>query len=67
MFKQAVKALLQGGAGAIQPRGIGLLTGLMALLVWALVVFGKYHGNPTGLARIGDQLPLSPGSRAPIW
>jgi hypothetical protein len=24
------------------------------------VVFGKYGGNPTGLARIGDQLPLSP-------
>ena len=43
-----------------RPVAIGLLTGLMALLVWALVVFGKYHGNPTGLARIGDQLPLSP-------
>ena len=43
-----------------RPAAIGLLTGLMALLVWALVVFGKYQGNPTGLARIGDQLPLSP-------
>ena len=60
VFKQAVKALLQGGSGAIQPRAVGLLTGLIALLVWALVVFGKYGGNPTGLARIGDQLPLSP-------
>jgi len=60
VFKQAIKALLRGGSGAIQPRSIGLLTGLIALLVWALVVFGKYHGNPTGLARIGDQLPLSP-------
>jgi len=43
-----------------RPAAIGLLTGLIALLVWALVVFGKYGGNPTGLARIGDQLPLSP-------
>jgi len=60
VFKQAVKALLQGGPGAIQPRAVGLLSGLIALLVWALVVFGKYGGNPTGLARIGDQLPLSP-------
>jgi hypothetical protein len=60
VFKQTVKTLLQGGSGAIQPRAVGLLTGLMALLVWALVVFGKYGGNPTGLARIGDQLPLSP-------
>jgi len=60
VFKQAVKALLQGGSGAIQPRAVGLLTGLIVLLVWALVVFGKYGGNPTGLARIGDQLPLSP-------
>ena len=43
-----------------RPVTVGLLTGLTALLVWALVVFGKYGGNPTGLARIGDQLPLSP-------
>jgi hypothetical protein len=43
-----------------RPAAIGLLTGFIALLVWALVVFGKYQGNPTGLARIGDQLPLSP-------
>lgn len=42
------------------PALMGLLTGLVALLVWALVVYGKYGGNPTGLARIGDQLPLSP-------
>lgn len=42
------------------PVAVGLLTGLIALMVWALVVFGKYGGNPTGLARIGDQLPLSP-------
>jgi len=60
VFKQIVKTLLQGGSGAIQPRAVGLLSGLIALLVWALVVFGKYGGNPTGLARIGDQLPLSP-------
>ena len=47
-------------AACRRPVAIGLLTGLIALLVWALVVFGKYGGNPTGLARIGDQLPLSP-------
>ena len=47
-------------AASRRPVAIGLLTGLIALLVWALVVFGKYGGNPTGLARIGDQLPLSP-------
>ena len=58
--KAALKGLVQGGEQAIQPRGVGLLAGLVALLVWALVVFGKYGGNPTGLARIGDQMPLSP-------
>ena len=47
-------------AACRRPFAIGLLTGSIALLVWALVVFGKYGGNPTGLARIGDQLPLSP-------
>ena len=47
-------------AASRRPVAVGLLTGLIALLVWALVVFGKYGGNPTGLARIGDQLPLSP-------
>lgn len=47
-------------AASRRPVAVGLLSGLIALLVWALVVFGKYGGNPTGLARIGDQLPLSP-------
>lgn len=59
-LKAGLKRLLQGGEQAIRPRGVGLLAGLVALLVWALVVFGKYGGNPTGLARIGDQMPLSP-------
>ena len=58
--KAAVKRLLQGGEQAIRPRGVGVLAGLVALLVWAFVVFGKYGGNPTGLARIGDQMLLSP-------
>jgi glycosyltransferase involved in cell wall biosynthesis len=58
--KAAMKRLVQGGEEAIQPRGVGLLAGVVALLVWALVVFGKYGGNPTGLARIGDQMTLSP-------
>ena len=55
LFKEPKQAPLSR-----RPAAIGLLTGLIALLVWALVVFGKYQGNPTGLARIGDQLPLSP-------
>ena len=59
-LKAGLKRMLQGGEQAISPRGVGLLAGLMALLVWSLVVFGKYGGNPTGLARIGDQMPLSP-------
>ncbi|MEI6828782.1 MAG: hypothetical protein WCK64_02875 [Synechococcaceae cyanobacterium ELA445] len=42
------------------PASVGLLAGVLAFLVWFLVVFGKYQGNPTGLARIGDQLPVSP-------
>ena len=46
--------------GGIAPAIVGLGAALVALLVWALVVFGKYGGNPSGLARIGDQLPLSP-------
>lgn len=46
--------------GRRRPASVGLLVGMLALLVWALMVFGKYHGNPTGLARIGDQLPMSP-------
>lgn len=59
-LKAGLKRLLQGGEHAIGPRGVGLLAGLVALLVWAFVVFGKYGGNPTGLARIGDQMSLSP-------
>ena len=58
--KAGSKRLAQGGEQAIQPKGVGLLAGFAALLVWALVVFGKYGGNPSGLARIGDQMPLSP-------
>ena len=59
-LKAGLKRLVQGGDHAITPRGVGALAALLALLVWALVVFGKYGGNPTGLARIGDQIPLSP-------
>ena len=59
-LKAGLKRLVQGGEQAIRPRGVGVLAALLALLVWALVVFGKYGGNPTGLARIGDRMPLSP-------
>lgn len=34
--------------------------GLFSLLLWSLVIVCKYGGNPTGLARIGDQMPLAP-------
>jgi hypothetical protein len=33
---------------------------LFSLLLWSLVIVCKYGGNPTGLARIGDQMPLAP-------
>ena len=46
----------------ILPRSlrVGLIALCAAFLIWALAVFGKYGGNPTGLARIGDQMTLSP-------
>lgn len=59
-LKAWLKRRVQGDERAIRPRGVALLAGLVALLVWALVVFGKYGGNPTGLARIGDQMARSP-------
>ena len=58
--KARIKLLVQGRESAMGPRGVGLLAALVALLLGLLLVFGKYGGNPTGLARIGDQLPLSP-------
>ena len=54
------KAWLKGGQASIGPLAVGLLSALVALVIWAAVVFGKYGGNPTGLARIGDQMALSP-------
>jgi glycosyltransferase involved in cell wall biosynthesis len=54
------KAWLKGGQASIGPFAVGLLSTLVALLIWAAAVFGKYGGNPTGLARIGDQMALSP-------
>jgi glycosyltransferase involved in cell wall biosynthesis len=59
-LKSSLKRVLQGGEQVVGPRVAGLLAGSLALLFWAGLVFGKYGGNPTGLARIGDQLPLSP-------
>lgn len=53
-------ASIATGQRCPRPVVLGLATGLVALLIWALVVFGKYGGNPSGLARIGDQIPLSP-------
>ena len=54
------KAWVKGGRASIGPLAVGLFSALVALLIWAAVVFGKYGGNPTGLARIGDQMALSP-------
>jgi hypothetical protein len=59
VLKALLKRGLQGG-GALGPRGIGAMAGLAALLVWALLVFGKFSGNPTGLARIGEGFAANP-------
>ena len=58
-LKRLIKGGLQGG-GELRPRGIAVLAGLAALLVWAGLVFGKFGGNPTGLARIGERFPANP-------
>jgi len=58
-LKRLIKAGLQGG-GELRPQGVAVIAGLVALLMWALLVFGKFAGNPTGLARIGDQFPANP-------
>ena len=60
VLKSGVKQLVQGSSRAITPVGVGLLSTLAALTVMLLVVVAKYGGNPTGLARVGDQFPLSP-------
>jgi hypothetical protein len=59
VLKALLKRGLQGG-GTLGPRGIGALAGLAALLVWAGLVFGKFGGNPTGLARIGERFAANP-------
>ena len=58
-LKRLIKAGLQGG-GELKPRGVAVIAGLVTLLVWALLVFGKFGGNPTGLARIGEQFAANP-------
>jgi hypothetical protein len=58
-LKAVLKRWLQGG-GALGPRGIAAIAALVALLMWALLVFGKFGGNPTGLARIGERFPANP-------
>ena len=59
VLKALLKRGLQGG-GELGPRGIGALAGLVALVMWALLVFGKFGGNPTGLARIGERFAANP-------
>ena len=59
VLKALLKRGLQGG-GELGPLGIGALAGLAALLLWALLVFGKFGGNPTGLARIGERFAANP-------
>ena len=58
-FKQSLKKLI-GGWWELKPFGVAVVSGLLALLVWALLVFGKFGGNPTGLARIGEQFAVNP-------
>ncbi len=60
VLKSGVKGVVQGSSRAITPVGVGVLSTLAALVVMLLLVFGKYGGNPTGFARVGDQFPLSP-------
>ena len=60
VFKSGVKQLAQGSNRAVTPLGVGLLSTLAALTLMLLVVFGKYGGNPTGLARVGERFPVSP-------
>jgi glycosyltransferase involved in cell wall biosynthesis len=58
-FKALLKRFLQGG-GEFRPFGVGMAAAFMALIVWFALVFGKFDGNPTGLARIGDRFPVNP-------
>jgi hypothetical protein len=58
-LKRLIKTGLQGG-GELRPQGVAVIAGLVTLAVWALLVFGKFGGNPTGLARIGEQFPANP-------
>ena len=55
-----LKSTIKASNQPIVPRSVGWLAAAVAFLIWFGFVFGKYGGNPTGLARIGDQLPLSP-------
>ena len=66
VLKSGVKHLVQGSSRAITPLGVGLLSTLAALTVMLLMVVGKYGGNPTGLARVGDHSPVSAGRAAGI-
>ena len=59
VVQSLIKRGLQGG-GVLGPRGVAVLAGLVALGVWVVLVFGKYGGNPTGLARIGERFPPNP-------
>lgn len=54
-----IKRWLQGG-GELRPAGIAVIAGLVALLLWAGLVFGKFGGNPSGLVRIGERFPTNP-------
>ncbi len=58
-LKTRFKRLLQGG-GQLNPYGIGVIAALFALVVWTLLVFGKYGGNPSGLMRLGQAYPPLP-------
>jgi len=58
--KFQIKRFVQGGPSPLGSRGIGVFAGFIAFLLWASLVFIKFAGNPTGLSRIGDALPLSP-------
>ena len=59
VLKQSVKSLIDQDSTAITPRGVSIVSLVLATTVSLLILFAKYDGNPTGFARVGDQIPVS--------
>jgi hypothetical protein len=67
-LKALIKRGLQGRDTAIGPAAVGLLTGLVALLIWALVVLAGKRGNDGQqfLSLALDPLQADPGTSAAL-